>query len=229
MTAWPRWATSCSTRTIRAALAHFWSGVFGYPLLEWDEPLKSSSSRRASPRRTSSLRALAEDPEGRGPRLFFHHADSPKSGRNRLHLDVQAVAAGPPTREQLDAEKDRLVALGAHGRAARRPDLGRVAGAVLPAAGSGGERVLPAVTAQSTRGGARAARPARPGSPSTGARARSTCAPARGRRARRDRRSPAGPSATPGGPRGAGACGPPRAACPRSRPRSRRRCARCDR
>ena len=48
-----------------------------------------------------------------GPRLFFHHADSPKSGRNRLHLDVSTVAEGQPTREQLDAEKDRLVALGA--------------------------------------------------------------------------------------------------------------------
>ena len=39
--------------------------------------------------------------------------NDPKSGRNRLHLDVQAVSGGHPTRDQLDAEKDRLVALGA--------------------------------------------------------------------------------------------------------------------
>ena len=95
------------------ALAHFWSGVFGYPLLEWDEPLKSQLLEAGLSEQDLSLRALAEDPQGRGPRLFFHHADQPKDGRNRLHLDVQAVAEGPPTREQLEAEKDRLVALGA--------------------------------------------------------------------------------------------------------------------
>ena len=60
-----------------------------------------------------ATRALAEDPVGIGPRLFFHHADGPKVGRNRLHLDVQTVADGRPSRAQLDAEKDRLVALGA--------------------------------------------------------------------------------------------------------------------
>lgn len=31
-------------------------------------------------------RALAESSDGSGPRLFFHHADGPKVGRNRLHL-----------------------------------------------------------------------------------------------------------------------------------------------
>ena len=135
-------------------LAHFWSGVFGYPLLEWDEPLKSQLLEAGLSEQDLSLRALAEDPQGRGPRLFFHHADQPKDGRNRLHLDVQAVAEGPPTRKQLEAEKDRLVALGA--RVVRLVDqtLGRVAGAVLPAGRSGGERVLPAVTGQSTLEGA---------------------------------------------------------------------------
>ncbi|HYJ49422.1 MAG TPA: VOC family protein [Microbacterium sp.] len=94
-------------------LSHFWSGVFGYPLQEWDEPLRGQLLESGLTEEDLDHRGLAEDPDGRGPRLFFHHADSPKSWRNRLHLDVSTVAEGQPTREQLDAEKDRLVALGA--------------------------------------------------------------------------------------------------------------------
>ena len=95
------------------ALAHFWSGVFGYPPSEWDEPLRSELIAAGLSAEDLAKRALAEDPEGRGPRLFFHHASNGKAGRNRIHLDVQAVQSGSPTRGQLDAEKDRLVALGA--------------------------------------------------------------------------------------------------------------------
>jgi predicted enzyme related to lactoylglutathione lyase len=94
-------------------LAHFWAGVFGYPLQEWDEPLKSELLEAGLTEHDLGLRALAEDPTGRGPRLFFHHADSPKEGRNRLHLDIQAADGKRPTPDQLEAEKDRLVALGA--------------------------------------------------------------------------------------------------------------------
>ncbi|MET0672411.1 MAG: VOC family protein [Microbacterium pygmaeum] len=96
------------------ALAHFWSGVFGYPALEWESPVKDDLLAAGLTERDLDARALAEDPDGIGPRLFFHHADSRKDGRNRLHLDVSAVPTGAPTREQLEAEKDRLVALGAH-------------------------------------------------------------------------------------------------------------------
>ncbi|MCR2827280.1 VOC family protein [Microbacterium sp. zg.Y909] len=95
------------------ALSHFWAGVFGYPLLEWEDPMRRQLLDAGLTEEDLSTRALAEDPAGVGPRLFFHHADGPKRGRNRIHLDVQAVADGRPTREQLDAEKDRLVALGA--------------------------------------------------------------------------------------------------------------------
>lgn len=94
-------------------LAHFWAAVFGYPLLEWDEPLKSELLASGLTEEDLGKRALAEDPEGKGPRLFFHHADSPKQIRNRLHLDVQTIAGRAPTRDELEAEKDRLVALGA--------------------------------------------------------------------------------------------------------------------
>ncbi|MCR2824949.1 VOC family protein [Microbacterium sp. zg.Y909] len=95
------------------ALSHFWAGVFGYPPLEWEDPMRQQLLDAGLTEEDLGTRALAEDPAGVGPRLFFHHADGPKRRRNRLHLDVQTVAEGRPTRAQLDAEKDRLVALGA--------------------------------------------------------------------------------------------------------------------
>lgn len=97
-------------------LAHFWADVFGYPHEEWEEPLKSQLLASGLTETDLSGRALAEDPEGKGPRFFFHHADGPKEGRNRLHLDINVARNpdDPPSdHAALDAEKDRLVALGA--------------------------------------------------------------------------------------------------------------------
>ena len=97
-------------------LAHFWADVFGYPHADWEEPLTSELLASGLTEEDLSKRALAEDPDGNGPRFFFHRADGPKHGRNRLHLDV-SVARGPDDppsdHSRLDAEKDRLVALGA--------------------------------------------------------------------------------------------------------------------
>ena len=98
------------------ALAHFWAAVFGYPAAEWGEDDRRTLLDAGLEPEDLDKRAVAEDPEGKGPRLYFHHADGPKHERNRLHLDIN-VARGPedpPSDEdKLDAEKDRLVALGA--------------------------------------------------------------------------------------------------------------------
>ncbi len=96
-----------------AALARFWSAVFGYPEATWDEALKSEMLASGLTESDLAKRGLAEDPDGVGPRLYFHHATTPKSGRNRLHLDISATPGRAPTREELEREKDRLVALGA--------------------------------------------------------------------------------------------------------------------
>lgn len=99
-----------------AALARFWSGVFGYPPMTWESPLVDHLLASGLTRADLDSRALAEDPEGKGPRFFFHHADGPKAGRNRVHIDVTATpraGAERTTPADLDAEKDRLVALGA--------------------------------------------------------------------------------------------------------------------
>lgn len=94
-------------------LAAFWSGVFGYPPVEWDEPLKSELLASGLTEEDLAARAVAEDPDGEGPRLFFHHASEKKAGRNRLHLDISTTPGRHPSRDELEAEKDRLVALGA--------------------------------------------------------------------------------------------------------------------
>ncbi len=60
-------------------LALFWGGVFGYPPAEWDEPLKSELLAAGLTEDDLSRRGLAEDPEGLGPRLFFHHASESRS------------------------------------------------------------------------------------------------------------------------------------------------------
>ncbi|MET0885725.1 MAG: VOC family protein [Mycetocola sp.] len=95
-------------------LAHFWAPVFHYAQLEWEDPIRSQLLAAGLTETDLATRALAEPPDGEsGPRLFFHHAQGPKSGRNRLHIDVSATPGHAPSREELEAEKDRLVALGA--------------------------------------------------------------------------------------------------------------------
>ncbi|WP_102157422.1 VOC family protein [Zhihengliuella halotolerans] len=95
-------------------LAHFWATVFDYPQLEWEEPLKSQLLEAGLSEDDLAKRAVAEPADGAsGPRFFFHHADREKAGRNRLHLDIHATPGRAPSREELDAEKDRLVRLGA--------------------------------------------------------------------------------------------------------------------
>lgn len=95
-------------------LARFWSDVLGYPYSEFEGELKEQLLASGLSEADLATRGLADDPTGEGPRLFFHHADGPKSGRNRIHLDITVPRDGPGTRqEQLDAEKDRLVGLGA--------------------------------------------------------------------------------------------------------------------
>ncbi|WP_374007484.1 VOC family protein [Leifsonia sp. LS-T14] len=94
-------------------LSEFWAGVFRYPPQRIDGEFREMLLSSGLTDDDLAKRGLAESADGSGPRLFFHHADGPKAGRNRLHLDVQAVQGRPPTDEELDAEKDRLVALGA--------------------------------------------------------------------------------------------------------------------
>jgi hypothetical protein len=98
------------------ALARFWADVFGYPHSEFEGELRDTLLGSGLTEEDLAHRGLAEDPAGRGPRLFFHHADGPKTSRNRVHIDVTADRPDGKLQIEpaaLDAEKDRLVALGA--------------------------------------------------------------------------------------------------------------------
>ena len=108
------------------ALSTFWRDVLGYvhpgppgvdlpegadPLAAWDEFL----GRIGVPEDQRNTRSAIEDPAGVGPRLFFQQVPEGKVAKNRVHLDVRAAPRlqGAERMAALDAECERLVALGA--------------------------------------------------------------------------------------------------------------------
>ncbi len=108
------------------ALSTFWRDVLGYvhpgppgvevpegadPLDAWDEFL----ARVGVPDDQWNSRSAIEDPQGSGPRLFFQQVPEDKVVKNRVHLDVRAAPGlrGEERMAALEAEHDRLVALGA--------------------------------------------------------------------------------------------------------------------
>lgn len=95
------------------ALSAFWAAALGYEQRVIDGELRAQLLAGGLDEADLAKRGLAEDPDGRGPRLLFQHADGPKAARNRMHMDVAAVDGREPTPDELEAERDRLVALGA--------------------------------------------------------------------------------------------------------------------
>ena len=108
------------------ALSSFWRDVLGYvhpgppgvdlpegadPLAAWDDFLE----RIGVPEEERNSRSALEDPDGRGPRLFFQRVPEGKVAKNRVHLDVRAAphAQGEERMAALEAECERLVGLGA--------------------------------------------------------------------------------------------------------------------
>ena len=109
-----------------AALSLFWRDALGYvhpgppgvdlpagadPLAAWDEFL----DRVGVPADRRNTQSALEDPDGPGPRLFFQQVPEDKVAKNRLHLDLRAAPGlvGDERMAALEAECDRLVALGA--------------------------------------------------------------------------------------------------------------------
>ncbi|SEO05032.1 VOC family protein [Actinacidiphila rubida] len=108
------------------ALSGFWRDVLGYehpappgadlpegadPLAAWDVFL----AEMGVPEARRNTRSAIEDPDGRGPRLFFQQVPEDKTVKNRVHLDIRAAPglAGEERMPALEAECARLVALGA--------------------------------------------------------------------------------------------------------------------
>ncbi|MEZ5204755.1 MAG: VOC family protein [Acidimicrobiales bacterium] len=101
-----------------ARLAAFWAEALGYQLQPpppgfntWDEALDAFGV----PPDQRNTRSAVVDPDGAGPRLFFQQVPEPKGTKNRVHLDVRAAPGlqGDERMAALEAEADRLVALGA--------------------------------------------------------------------------------------------------------------------
>lgn len=101
-------------------LATFWIAALQYKLQDpppgfasWEDALRAM---KVPEEEWNSARAIV-DPEGRGPRIYFQQMDTPKQGKNRLHMDLN-VSGGPsvplPDRKiRIDAEVNRLLAFGA--------------------------------------------------------------------------------------------------------------------
>ena len=97
-------------------VARFWCEVLGYVVppppkgfASWDEYADTQ------PPEARGSWAACVDPTGVGPRLFFQRVPEGKVVKNRVHLDVRAGTGlvGDERLTVLQAERDRLVALGA--------------------------------------------------------------------------------------------------------------------
>jgi catechol 2,3-dioxygenase-like lactoylglutathione lyase family enzyme len=95
------------------ALATFWADVFGYPHPEWPEDLRKELLDGGLNEEDLANKSAIEDPTGVGPRLFFQRVPEGKTAKNRMHVDIRATPGRRPTLDELVAEKDRVVALGA--------------------------------------------------------------------------------------------------------------------
>ena len=96
-------------------VARFWCEVLGYVapppegFATWGD-----YDRSLRPEDQGSWFACI-DPSGVGPRLYFQRVPEGKAVKNRVHLDVRAGTGlvGEERLATLEAERDRLVALGA--------------------------------------------------------------------------------------------------------------------
>jgi catechol 2,3-dioxygenase-like lactoylglutathione lyase family enzyme len=137
------------------ALSTFWRDVLGYihpappgvdvpagadPLAAWDDFLAKSGV----PEHQRNSRSAIEDPDGHGPRLFFQQVPEDKVAKNRMHLDVRVADAlqGAERMAALEAECDRLVALGASRLERREPEPPLGAGHIVMADPEGNEFCL---------------------------------------------------------------------------------------
>ncbi len=97
-------------------VARFWCEVLGYVVPPPPEGFDSwDAFDRALPPEHRGSAFACVDPTGVGPRLFFQRVPEGKVVKNRVHLDVRVGSGlvGAERLAALDAESDRLVALGA--------------------------------------------------------------------------------------------------------------------
>lgn len=136
-------------------LSIFWLNVLGYvhpfppgadppegadPLAAWEVFLE----RAGVPENQRNSSSAIEDPDLRGPRLYFQQVPEDKVAKNRLHLDVRAAPGleGSERMAALEVECERLVALGAVRVQRHEPDLPMDDGFIVMADPEGNEFCL---------------------------------------------------------------------------------------
>lgn len=102
------------------AQAAFWSEALGYveqPVPEGFDTWEQALLAFGFPEDRLDEGGAIVDPDGHGPRIFFHKVPEPKPEQmNRLHLDVRVSDRGDSEEDRRaaqEAERDRLVGLGA--------------------------------------------------------------------------------------------------------------------
>ncbi|WP_028654941.1 VOC family protein [Nocardioides sp. J54] len=137
------------------SLSRFWAEVLGYAvpgppgveLADGANPFEAWEGFLAGlgvPEHLRGARSAAEDPDGDGPRLFFQQVPEEKVAKNRVHLDVRVAPglAGEERMAALEAECERLVALGARRIARHDPEPPLGAGHIVMADPEGNEFCL---------------------------------------------------------------------------------------
>ena len=136
-------------------LSAFWAEALGYlhpapPGIElapgqdgqeaWDSFLKDTGVPEHQHNSASAL----EDPEGLGPRLFFQRVPEMKTAKNRVHLDIRAAPglSGDERMHALEAECERLMALGGARRERHEPSPPMSLGFIVMADPEGNEFCL---------------------------------------------------------------------------------------
>jgi hypothetical protein len=102
-----------------AKLAEFWAHALGYRIPDppgdfatWPDFLRAQGVPESEFNRASAV----EDPDGVGPRIFLQRVSEPKSGKNRMHIDVNAGGGRGTPEDERAALVDTAVAdLVAHG------------------------------------------------------------------------------------------------------------------
>ena len=108
------------------ALSRFWCDVLGYEFPPPPPGFASWDAFSASlPEEQRNSASAAQDPNGVGPRLFFQRVPEGKTAKNRVHLDVRSAPGleGEERMAALEAECERLVALGATRVERHEPNL----------------------------------------------------------------------------------------------------------
>ncbi|WP_432510920.1 VOC family protein [Kineococcus sp. SYSU DK001] len=127
--------------------ARFWAKVLGYrvqppppPFETWAEALEAFGV----PAERRDDASAVVDPDGRGPRVFFQKVPEGKVVKNRVHLDVRAAPGleGAERMAALEAEAERLVAVGATVLCRREPQPPLEAGHLVLADPEGNEFCL---------------------------------------------------------------------------------------